>query len=101
MKITLANYSSKYLTNLLYVYTYFFHFLAQEPPVGQGPLIHEVSRSHSTTHHSRTPLDEGSARPTDLYLTTHNTQTDKKKVYAPRWDSKPQSQHASDGRPTI
>jgi len=28
-------------------------FLARQPPVGQGLLIHEVSRSHSTTHHSR------------------------------------------------
>jgi hypothetical protein len=28
-------------------------FLAQQPPVGQGLLIHEVSRSHTTTHHSR------------------------------------------------
>jgi len=27
--------------------------LAQQPPVGQGLLIQEVSRSHSTTHHSR------------------------------------------------
>jgi len=27
--------------------------LAQQPPVGQGLLIHEVSRSHTTTHHSR------------------------------------------------
>jgi hypothetical protein len=26
--------------------------LAQQPPVGQG-LIHEVSRSHTTTHHSQ------------------------------------------------
>ena len=23
------------------------------PPVGHGMLIHEVSRSHTTTHHSR------------------------------------------------
>jgi len=23
------------------------------PPVGQGFLIHEVSRSHTTTHHNR------------------------------------------------
>ena len=32
----------------------FFFYLAQQPPppVGQGLLIHEVSRSHSTTHHS-------------------------------------------------
>ena len=27
-------------------------FLARQPPVGQGLLIHEVSRSHTTTHHS-------------------------------------------------
>ena len=33
----------------------FFLFLAQQspPPVGQGLLIHEVSRSHTTTHHSQ------------------------------------------------
>jgi len=30
-----------------------FFFWAQQPPVGQGLLIHEVSRSHTTTHHSR------------------------------------------------
>ena len=28
-------------------------FLARQPPVGQGLLIHEVSRSHKTTHHSQ------------------------------------------------
>ena len=28
-------------------------FLAQQPPVGQGLLIDEVSRSHTTTHYSR------------------------------------------------
>ena len=27
--------------------------LVRQPPVGQGLLIHEVSRSHTTTHHSR------------------------------------------------
>jgi len=27
--------------------------LALQPPVGQGLIIHEVSRSHTTTHHSR------------------------------------------------
>jgi len=46
-------------------------FLARQPPVGQSLLIHEVSRSHTMTHHS--PLDEWSARRRDLYLTTHNT----------------------------
>jgi len=47
-------------------------FLAQQPPVGHGLLIHEVSRSHTTTV-GRTPLDEWSARRRDLYLTTDNT----------------------------
>jgi len=28
-------------------------FLTQQPPLGQGLLIHEVSRSHTTTEHSR------------------------------------------------
>ena len=28
-------------------------FLAQQPTVGQDLLIHEVSRSHTTTHHRR------------------------------------------------
>jgi hypothetical protein len=28
-------------------------FLARQPSAGQGLLIHEVSRSHTTTHHSR------------------------------------------------
>ena len=28
-------------------------FFGQQPPVGQGLLIHEFSRSYTTTHHSR------------------------------------------------
>ena len=33
-----------------------------------------VTHTHAHTHkHGRTPLDEGSARFRDLYLTTHNT----------------------------
>jgi len=30
-----------------------FFLLAQQSPVGQGFLIHEVSRSQTTMHHSR------------------------------------------------
>ena len=30
-----------------------FFFLARQPPVGQGLLIHYVSRTNTTTHHSR------------------------------------------------
>ena len=32
---------------------YFIFLSARQPPVGQGLLIHEVARSHTTTHHSR------------------------------------------------
>ena len=45
--------------------------VALRPNAGHGLFIHEVARSHTTTHH--TPLDDGSARRRDLYLTTHNT----------------------------
>ena len=47
--------------------------MAQQPLVGQGFLIFEDSRSHSDTPHSVTPLNDWSARRSDLYLTTHNT----------------------------
>jgi len=33
--------------------TFVCFFLAQQPTLGQGLLIHEVSRSHPTTHYSR------------------------------------------------
>jgi len=31
----------------------FLSFWRNSPPVGQGLLLHEVSRSHTTTHHCR------------------------------------------------
>jgi hypothetical protein len=46
-------------------------FLAQQPPVGHGLLIHEFFRSHKRrTTVGRTPLDEWSSRRRALYLTT-------------------------------
>ena len=44
-----------------------------------------------------TPLDKWSARRTNLYLTTHNTQ---ERHPCPRRDSKPESQQASCGKTT-
>ena len=51
-----------------------FIFGETAPPVGQGILIQEVSRSHTQwrTTVGRAPLDECSSRRTDLYLKTHN-----------------------------
>jgi len=54
-------------------------FLAQHPSVGQGLLIHEVSRSHMTTHHSRYDsfgrVKSSSQRPLPDY-TQHSEQRD-------------------------
>ena len=53
-----------------------FSWCDSRPPplVGQGILIIEASLSHLRhTTVGRTPLDEWSARPRDLYLTTHST----------------------------
>ena len=39
-----------------FLYNFFnvvFLFTAQETPMGEALLIHEVSRSHTTTHHSQ------------------------------------------------
>ena len=37
----------------LYIYVLLFLLARQPPVVGHGLLIQEVSRSHTTTHHSR------------------------------------------------
>ena len=60
-----------------------FLFLARQPPVDQGLLVHEVSRSHTTTHHSRY---DSPGRVISLLLrhlpdkTQHSQQTN---IYAP------------------
>jgi len=62
--------------------------------VGLDLLTVAVSRSYSRhTTLDRTPLDEGSDRRTDLYLTTHNRHP------CPRRDSNPQSQQQKHRRP--
>jgi len=60
--------------------------------VGQGLLIHEVSRSNTMTHHSRL------ARRKHLYLTTHNIHN--RQTSMPRRDLKAQSQQTSGRRST-
>jgi hypothetical protein len=65
-------------THLLYCTTYSKFLnpppMAQQPLVGQGPLITVASRSHSDTPHTcRTTLDEWSAQRRDPDVTTHNT----------------------------
>ena len=58
-------------------------FSAQQPTVGQGLLIHDVSRSHTTTHHSQQDSSgrviSSSQRPLP-YNTQHLQKTD---IHAP------------------
>jgi len=51
----------------------FFFYLAHHPQWARASLFTRISRSHSTTQHSRTPLDKSSTRRRDLFLTIHNT----------------------------
>jgi len=67
--------------------------------VGQGLLIHEVSRSHTTTHHSRKDYSGRVISSSQRPLPDNTTNTTGKQPY-PRWDSNPQSQQASYRRPT-
>ena len=55
----------------------FVCFWRDSPPVGQGLLIHEVSRSHTTTHHTwQDSLGRGiGSSQTTLPDNTHNRQT--------------------------
>jgi hypothetical protein len=61
-----------YISPLLRLFNFFYH--GSTALVGLG-LFYEVPRSHSFRHTTlgRTPLDELSARRSDLYLTMHNT----------------------------
>ena len=45
-------------------------FLGQQPQEGQGLLVHEVSRSNTTTHHCRCTVRR--AGPVVLYTHTHH-----------------------------
>ena len=71
--------------------------MARQPPVGHGLLIHEISRSHTTTHHiwydssgrvissSQRPLPDNTrhSQRRDLYLTTHDTHNRHPSIHAP------------------
>jgi len=69
---------------------FFVCFWRNSPPVGQGLVIHDVSRSHRRITVGRTSLDEWSARRRYLYLTIHNTYN----------RENPQFQQTSGHRPT-
>ena len=47
--------------------------MALQPNAGHGLLLRFLDHTQRRTTVGRTPLDKSSARPRDLYLTTHNT----------------------------
>ena len=69
----------------------------QQPPVGQGFLLHEVSKSHTTMQQSRVRLLWTSDQP--FVETTHNTRN--RQILYLRWDSNPQYQQAIGRGPTL
>ena len=69
-------------------------FLAQQPTVGQGLLIHEVSRSH-TMHQSVRLLWWG-----DQPITLQHTTLTTDRHPCSRLDSNPKSQQENGRRPT-
>ena len=63
----------------------------------EHPFLMFLDHTQRRTTVGRTPLDEGSARRRDLYLTTHDTH--KTNIHAPRSDSNSRSQQVSGLRP--
>ena len=80
---------------LLFFLVLLFYLLRFPVSVSRFVIPFDHTERHTTV--GRTPLDEGSARRRDLYLTTHNTHN---RHPCPRWDSNPRSQQASGRRPT-
>jgi len=78
----------------------FFFSVALRPNAGHGLLVLEVSRSHTTTHHSRYNSSGRVISSTQRPLpdNTQHSQTDKHPC--PRWDLNPRSQQANGRRPT-
>ena len=68
---------------------------AQQPNVGQGRSIYQVSKSHTVTHHSRLDPSWREIGPSQIPL-EHNTH--KSDIRVPRRDSNPQSLQVSGRR---
>jgi len=79
---------------------YFFPPVALRHNAGQGLLILEVSRPHTTTHHMSVGLLWTSDHLVAETSTWQHTTLTTDKPPCPWWDSNPRSQQASDRRPT-
>jgi hypothetical protein len=76
---------------IIYVFVFqrFVCFWRDSPPVGHGLLIHEVSRSHSTTHHSRQDSPGRVISSSQGPLPDKHTTLTRDRHACPRWDSNP------------
>jgi len=70
---TIVRLTDVFWTRIHRGFYFFYIFLAQQPQLGQGLLIHEVYKSQRRTTVCRIPLDEWLARRRAHCLTTHNT----------------------------
>ena len=84
----------------LFIYLFIYFAVALRPNAGHGHPILEISRSHTTTHHSRQDsfgrVISSSQRP----LPDNTQHSQQKNIHAPRWNSNPRSQQVSGRRPT-
>ena len=85
-----------YFTLLIYL----FFPVALRPNAGHGLLMFEVSRSHTTTHHSRQDSSARVISSSQRPLPDNTQHSQHTNIHAPRWDSNPRSQQASCRRPT-
>jgi hypothetical protein len=83
---------------VMMIMMFFVCFWPDSRPVGQGLLIHKVSRSHTTTHHSRWDSSGRMISPSQRPLPDNTQQSQQTSM--PRWNSNPQSQQSSGRRPT-
>ena len=75
-------------------------FVALQPNAGHSVLILEVSRSHTTTHHSRQDFSGRMISQQQIPLLDNTERSQQRDIHCPRPDSNPQSQQASGRRPT-
>ena len=62
-----------------------FFLLAPQPPVGQGLFIHEVSRPHTTTHHSRLDSSGRVISSSQRSLPENTQHSQQRNNHAPGW----------------
>ena len=66
-----------------FIFYFLFFFFCATAPMGQGLLIHEVSRSHTTTHHSLQDSSERVISSSQRPLPDNTQQSRQTDIHAP------------------